>query len=187
MTLAYTGSGNIKSDLGDIAFTQIDLGGTQQSNIALIGTESVSSSAGLFSDVPMIEGDTVFVLEKDTSDIGNAVTSFDAYLAQKIAVLIEGQNTIDGLNIEQEQIIAADINQNGRVNSMDVYAILQEAINIENDSAPEWVFMDADADLSAINRNNSTYDDYINEIVSFDSNIDFTGILIGDVNGSWIA
>jgi hypothetical protein len=70
---------------------------------------------------------------------------------------------------------------------MDVYALLQEAIQIDNTISPEWKFVDSDADLSGISRNNSQYSDYLTEIVSVDSSMSFTGILIGDVNGSWQA
>ena len=100
-------------------------------------------------------------------------------------MLLDGSDTVDGINFTKEQIIAADINQNGYVNSMDVYAILQEAINIDNSVSPEWLFVDSEADLAAVNRNNSQYSNYINEVVSVSSDLSFVGILAGDVNGSW--
>ena len=185
VTLSYSGDGDIKSALGDISFNRVSLGDQYQDNIGLIGNRSVSDSSGDFGSVSFVEGDSVFVIEKDTSDIGHAITSYDAYLAQKIAVLLDGSDTVDGINFTKEQIIAADINQNGYVNSMDVYAILQEAINIDNSVSPEWLFVDSEADLTAVNRNNSQYSNYINEVVSVSSDLSFVGILAGDVNGSW--
>ena len=185
VTLAYSGDGDIRTALGDISFNRISLGNQYQDNIGLIGNRSVSDSAGDFGSVSFVEGDSVFVIEKDTSDIGHAITSYDAYLAQKIAVLLDGSDTVDGISFTKEQIIAADVNQNGYVNSMDVYAILQEAINIDNSVSPEWLFVDSEADLAAVNRNNSQYSNYINEVVSVSSDLSFVGILTGDVNGSW--
>ena len=187
VTLTYSGEGDIKTALADISFQTISLGEEQQTNIGLIGNRSVSDNAGEFGAVSLVEGDSVFVLEKDTVDIGNALTSYDAYLAQKIAVLLDGSNSVDGIEFAKEQIIAADVNQNGYVNSMDVYAILQEAINIDNSLSPEWLFVDSEADLSAVTRNNSQHSSYINEVVSVSSDLSFIGILTGDVNGSWTA
>ena len=73
----------------------------------------------------------------------------------------EDSNQVDGFTFEKAQILAADYDQNGRVNSMDVVGILKEVVHLEDENGPDWLFYDSETDLSSINRNNSTIEEYL--------------------------
>ena len=48
--------------------------------------------------------------------------SYDAYLAFKIGMMSENTNQVDNLIFEKAQILAADYDQNGRVNSINDFS-----------------------------------------------------------------
>ncbi len=52
--------------------------------------------------------------------------------------------------------VAADFNGDGRVRPDDALDILRVAVGLNSQTEPRWVFLDADADLSQIGRNNTT-------------------------------
>ena len=184
--LTYTGEGNIQDSFSKLKFEEINLGADlYESEILFVANKAFSNSAGVFEDVPLMQADTDFFISADIIESTHAITSYDAFLAHKIAVLIEGETEVSGIEIRPEQILAADVNGNGRVNSMDVLSILQEITRVENDFEPEWKFIDSNENLSDISRNNVTTNFYISDNILINEPIEFTGILIGDVNGSW--
>ena len=184
--LAYTGEGSIKDSFSKLKFEEVNLGADlYEPEILFVANKAFSNSAGVFENVPLIEADTDFFISADIFDSTHAITSYDAFLAHKIAVLIEGETEVSGIEIKPEQILAADVNGNGRVNSMDVLSILQEITRVENNFDPEWKFIDGNEDLSNISRNNVTTDFYLSDNILINEPIEFKGILIGDVNGSW--
>ncbi|WP_298937528.1 dockerin type I domain-containing protein [uncultured Ruegeria sp.] len=81
-----------------------------------------------------------------------------------------------------ENLIAADITQDGTINALDALAILQVAVGKPSAHNAEWVFMDADADLSGITRNNVDYETGV-DIVVVDGVVsaDMTSILLGNL------
>ena len=184
--LAYTGEGSIKDSFSKLKFEEVNLGADlYEPEILFVANKAFSNSAGVFENVPLIEADTDFFISADIFDSTHAITSYDAFLAHKIAVLIEGETEVSGIEIKPEQILAADVNGNGRVNSMDVLSILQEITRVDNNFDPEWKFIDGNEDLSNISRNNVTTDFYLSDNILINEPIEFKGILIGDVNGSW--
>ncbi len=81
-----------------------------------------------------------------------------------------------------ENLIAADITQDGTINALDALAILQVAVGKPSAHNAEWVFLDADADLSGITRNNVDYETGV-DIVVVDGVVsaDMTSILLGNL------
>lgn len=81
-----------------------------------------------------------------------------------------------------EDLIAADINQDGLINALDALAILQIAVGLPTAHEAEWVFLDADADLSGITSSNVTYETGV-DVVAVDGVIttDMTSILLGNL------
>lgn len=81
-----------------------------------------------------------------------------------------------------ENLIAADITQDGTINALDALAILQVAVGKPSAHNAEWVFLDADADLSGITRNNVDYETGV-DIVVVDGMVsaDMTSILLGNL------
>jgi Ca2+-binding RTX toxin-like protein len=113
-----------------------------------------------------------------------AIGAFDALQALRLAV---GLDKSDGSS-EWHDYIAADINKDGRVGADDALNILKFAVGLTDGPSADWVFVDGDADYSAIDRKNTDYDEgvLISDVVT-DLSINMTGILVGDVDGSYIA
>jgi len=111
-----------------------------------------------------------------------------------------GINTIDLILIQQHilglrplesayQMIAADINNDGSVNSTDLVELrkLILGVNTEFPQNSSWRFVDADATLDISNPWN--FDEVV-EVYNLTSSMydeDFIGVKIGDVNGTAIA
>ena len=113
-----------------------------------------------------------------------AIGAFDALQALRLAV---GLDKSDGTS-EWHDYIAADINKDGRVGADDALNILKFAVGLTDGPSADWVFVDGDADYSAIDRKNTDYDEgiLISDVMT-DLSINMTGILVGDVDGSYIA
>jgi hypothetical protein len=113
----------------------------------------------------------------------DAITANDALQALRLAV---GMTKSDG-TAEWHDYIAADINKDGLVSANDALNILKFAVGLDDADPADWVFVDSNADWSGINRKNTSYDEGVSlENVVTDMSIDMTGILVGDVNGSYV-
>ena len=151
----------------------------------LVGVNGRSNQNGEFVDLKINEGLHEFHLDREAYFHPKAISSYDAYLAFKVGLMSEDSNQVDGFTFEKAQILAADFDQNGRVNSMDVVGILKEVVHLEDENHPDWLFYDSETDLSSINRNNSTIEEYFIKDVTDSNTVEFTGVLTGDVDGSW--
>ncbi|WP_170479814.1 dockerin type I domain-containing protein [Ruegeria arenilitoris] len=81
------------------------------------------------------------------------VSSLDALQILRIAVGLDptfGPAT-------PENLIAADLNQDGIVSSMDALIVLRNAVGLPTEYPARWVFLDAETDLSAISETNVRY------------------------------
>ena len=113
-----------------------------------------------------------------------AIGAFDALQALRLAV---GLDKSDGTS-EWHDYIAADINKDGRVGADDALNILKYAVGLTDGPPIDWVFIDKNADWSGIDRSSTTYNEGIQlSDITSDTSIDMTGILVGDVDGSYIA
>ena len=70
----------------------------------------------------------------------------------------------------------------------DALNILKFAVGLTDGPSADWVFVDGDADYSEVDRKNTDYDEgiLISDVMT-DLSINMTGILVGDVDGSYIA
>ena len=112
----------------------------------------------------------------------SAIKASDALAALKIGVGVTQDAT-------PHQLIAADVNQNGKVNAQDALEILKIAVNHEDALDKRFVFVDADQDLSGMTARKAQYQTGIRmDDLNVDiSDQDFIGILLGDVNGNYVA
>ena len=137
------------------------------------------------------DGSEIFILADKWYDnpetYTRSVTSADALDALNIST---GSKT--GTNSE---IIAADVDKSGSVTAMDAYSILQYAANSTTNMAefrPEWFYIDDLATLKASTVGATTLDptsfefDYeVDQFVGTTDTINVTGVLLGDVTGSY--
>ncbi len=115
---------------------------------------------------------------KSYSTASSEITALDALQVLRMSVGLDptwGPATA-------ENYIAADITRDGSVNALDALAILQVAVGQASAHNAEWVFLDANADLSGISRSNVTYETGAEvTIVDSDLSVDMTSILLGNI------
>lgn len=132
-----------------------------------------------------------------TADMDTVITSADALAALKIAVGLNPNSDPDGsgpmraLPVSPYQLIAADINADGRVSSGDALAILKMAVGLNDAPPPHWRFVD---EVVPLWENHATKDAvYVGDAASVwqplsgASAPNFVGVLVGDVNASWVS
>jgi hypothetical protein len=119
----------------------------------------------VFNNLP--PGDYTLTPSKD--DDATEITAFDASLVLQHAVQLI---TLDG-----SAAVAADVNDNGLINSTDAFFILEKSAGLRSLPFPGagavWVFDPENRSLPGL------ADDVTGQ--------DFTGILLGDVSGNWSA
>ena len=149
--------------------------------------------------------DLIIVAERElvSVDSKKVVTSSDALAALKIAVGINPNIDPDGggprqpVPVSPYQFIAADINRDGRVTSVDALEILKNAVNLPTAISSEWVFVpegysfwDDDTDegrgaYSVDNESISQIPSGISLTASNAGSANFVALRLGDVDGSW--
>jgi Dockerin type I domain len=137
---------------------------------------------------------------RSTTDSGTAITSADALAALRIAVGLnpnpdpDGAGPLTPLKVSPYQMIAADVNGDGKVTSADALAILRMAVKSPAAPTQEWLFVSESKDLwdetagaSALTRTSATWDKSLSANLQQDSQLNLVAVLKGDVNGSWAA
>ncbi len=128
-------------------------------------TVTTIDAAGGFSLAlpPDVTGRVEF--SRDWQEDDPPVNASDALEVLRLAVgLAPSWGTASPLHF-----IAADFDGNGRVEASDALDVLRVAVGLPSAYAPRWVFIDSDADLSAINAGN----------VSFSTGIDASALTAG--------
>ena len=155
-------------------------GDQKTSELAVQSASGVSQAMPGGSDATITADKTI-----DTSS-EDAIGAYDALQALRLAVGLDKSGGTNGIS-EWHDYIAADINKDGRVGADDALNILKFAVGLTDGPSIDWVFVDADADWSAIDRSTTTYNEGIQlSDIMVDSSVDMTGILVGDVDGSYI-
>ena len=177
-------------------FGSLTLSGTIKSVSGYaLPSASVTVTYGSSSSEPSINSDGTFTADIDSgSDTtvtasldykvsSKAITSLDALDALKLSVgLKPSSGTADAYDF-----IAADFNQDGKVTSQDALDILKNSVGLSTAQSPKWVFIDGDKDYSSITKNSVTYSSGVSLTdVSADATANLKGILIGDVNASYV-
>nr|WP_253746705.1 MULTISPECIES: dockerin type I domain-containing protein [unclassified Ruegeria] len=79
-----------------------------------------------------------------------------------------------------ENLIAADVNQDGSVNALDALAILQVVVGEPSAPDLQWVFLDENSDLSGVSTDNVDYEAGAHVVaVNGVIDADMTSILLG--------
>lgn len=128
------------------------------------------------------------------TDLNRTITSADALAALKIAVGLnpnsdpDGSGPLNPLVVSPYQLMAADMNGDGRVTSADALAILKVAVGLSDALAPSWALVPDDLPLWDTHITKSTvYKGATEYSVSYPdkTQVNFTAVLVGDVNASW--
>lgn len=142
----------------------------ENATLSLLGpgfSSTVTDTSGGFIFAQLINSS--YSLKPTFSTVGSAITAYDAALTLQHAV---GLQTLTG-----HAAIAADVNRNGSINSMDVYNILRHAAGLADISlvagGTAWVFEPAQRQYAQMN--------------TVLTEQDFSATLLGDVSGNWNA
>ena len=99
-----------------------------------------------------------------------------------------GSDALEGFLLGVPWSSMSGNDKDGRVGADDARNILKFAVGLTEGPSADWLFVDGDADYSGIDRKNTDYDEgiLISDLMT-DMSINMTGILVGDVDGSYIA
>ncbi|NBT41453.1 MAG: tandem-95 repeat protein [Alphaproteobacteria bacterium] len=145
-----------------------------------VRTVEVVDGSYSIRDIP--QGSYQMDMSRSADDVPrSAIKASDALAALKIGVGVTQDAT-------SHQLIAADVNQNGKVNAQDALEILKIAVNHEDALDKRFVFVDADQDLSGMTARKAQYQTgmRMDDLNADLSDQDFIGILLGDVNGNYV-
>ena len=186
-----------------MASVEVNLAGMTGGVANGVSQEATSNAAGLYAFKEKQRGTNHMTASKDITagEMGSVISSADALAALKIAVGInpnadpDGAGPEEALPVSPYQYIAADVTMDGRVTSADALAILKIAVRLGTAEPRRWVFVAEDYDFwdeasesFKTTRKNVTWDsdgmifDYPAKSVQ-----NIVGVLMGDVNGNWIA
>ena len=171
--------------VADFTVNETSLNGVTKQDVFTIGELTAVSQNGSDTLYEVLHGADTFVFADKTIDTASdrAIGAYDALQALRLAV---GLDKSDGTS-EWHDYLAADINKDGRVGADDALDILKFAVGLTDGAPADWIFVDGDADYSAIDRKNTDYDEgiLISDVMT-DLSINMTGILVGDVDGSYL-
>ncbi|MFM9967154.1 MAG: hypothetical protein ACKVQK_01945, partial [Burkholderiales bacterium] len=160
----------------------------------IVGTTATGSkfdfdTTGLLNAL-VPDGNRKFSFSRDITDLltnGKPITAADALDALKLSVGLDASK-----GSSWKELISADINQSGSVTAADALEILKMSVGI-NTIQPAWLFVPTDAEvnpnLGAMTRSTvkSSYTSELDlSLASGSGTFAVTGILLGDVNNSWL-
>jgi subtilisin family serine protease len=137
-------------------------------SLSLSGTGTYQTATGetgqfSFADIPTGS----YTLTPSKANDAEEITAYDASLVLQSAAGL--------INLSEAQRLAADVNKNGSVTSMDAAYILEHAVGLSElpfqGAGKVWDFLPSSRSYSLMNANLTGQD--------------FTAILIGDVSGNW--
>ena len=193
-TFSVSSSG---SDLPNILLSSLTIDGVSVADI-VVDIENVQIDGNGDYQFEVENGHTVMIdgFNSYSFDFNNpSVRSIDALKTLDIA--------LERTDYTMEELIAADITQDGSIRSLDALQVLKNALNEDmslTGNWAEWVFIDNDflAEANATLSNPDTPSDQkiyaenadwdqvtIIENITTDTALDMTTILVGDVDGSY--
>ncbi|MFK7980282.1 MAG: T9SS type A sorting domain-containing protein [Saprospiraceae bacterium] len=151
-------SGAISTTVGD------GLSGVEIKFTGATDTTIISDDQGQFQTGSLLANENYTVSLEKTTNAVNGVTTLDIVLVSKQILGIETFTT-------NHQQIAADVNRSGAVTTFDIVQMRQLILGINDNfaNAPSWIFEPSEIAISSLS-----------EL----GNLSFTGIKIGDLNGS---
>jgi hypothetical protein len=122
----------------------------------------------------------------------NKAAAIDLADAISILKMIVGLNVNgNGTPLSPYQSLAADFNQNGEVGLDDAIGVLKKIVGLSSPE-PEWKYFDESkiqtvlTSSESLNPRNWVGDAEISDLLAANYSVNVVGVLIGDVNGSWI-
>lgn len=180
--------------LKDVTVTPVEAGTTGAAAQATTGANGRFSLDGLASSTYAVR------MDRAAADTGRAVTSADALAALRIALGInpnadpDGAGPLTAPKVSPYQLIAADVNGDGKVTSADALLILRMALGVPGVQPPGWVFVPESQDYwndgtgsSTLVRGNAAWNASPPLDLGAHGSASAVAVLRGDVNGSWIA
>jgi hypothetical protein len=170
---------------------------TDADEAILLTAQTGSEGVYALPDVP--QGLTRIVAGVAANDTDrNSINAGDALAALKIAVGLnpnpdpDGDGPLGPLAVSPYQLIAADIDQDGKVTAGDALAILKVAVRLSSALEPVWrLVADAEPVWSSHNNRNKVFAGPNAQTYTFDypdqTRVDFAAVLLGDVDASWRA
>jgi hypothetical protein len=182
-----------------VSFTNLKIDNVGLADVQFGLTTATTAANGQFVMAAPASGDQVFSAHRATSDgsIKGGVTAADALAALMIAVELNPNPDPDGtgpnqaLKVSPYQVIAADVNQDGEVSSIDAFTILKMAVGRADAPPASWIFVPEQRDFwddakqqFTLNRLNANWDPKI-VVPATQAQTNLVGLTRGDVNGSW--
>ncbi|HYF20062.1 MAG TPA: carboxypeptidase regulatory-like domain-containing protein [Ramlibacter sp.] len=184
------------------------LAGVQVSVSAGTSTGGNTTGAdGQFQFAGVPPGSYAVSAQRSAADAASGITTSDALAALKIAVGINPN--ANGLKLSPFQVMAADINRDGKVTTADALAILKMAVKAAGAPTPEWLFFRESMDLwnesqqaSSLTRAATLWEaapagpgvrkaEWSSSLAAVplqeDTTVNLVAVLQGDVNGNWSA
>ncbi len=176
-------SGNAIQTRGGEALSGVDL------LLDLVGAEDMTTTSaedGTFSfDLESGNQDVTISANLETTEENTSSIDIDDALA--VLNLSVGYGVTEDSEATADAFIAADFNGDGVVNAQDALEIFEytQGLNNANNESPEWIFVDGDADMDSITKDNVNYDMGIAlSDLNSSTSVNLTGILKGDVDNS---
>jgi hypothetical protein len=149
-----------------------------------IGTTDASGNLTLIAPDKTIH--TLNASKPADQAVTDAVMTNDALAALKIAVGLSPN--ADSSAASNYQLLAADVNNDGKVTASDALGILRMAVKLSSAPGQEWLFVPQSVAGEEMNRT-SVHRPLTTTSVTINSDheVNLVGIVLGDVNGSWAA
>jgi hypothetical protein len=164
-------------------------------------SKQTTGTPGIYVLRDMADDQLTVSLSRSLTNEHLSITSQDALAALKLAVGRNPNADPDGTGPLQAklaspyQFMAADVNGDGKVTSADALAVLKMAVRRADAPTSDWIYVREDADLwdeatgvFSLNRNSVGHPQSpVSVVANVGHDVNFVGVLRGDVNGSWSA
>ncbi|MGY6536623.1 MAG: Ig-like domain-containing protein [Pararhodobacter sp.] len=173
-------NGNLQDPLANLSVSNIKINNAVVSDVRLGGDQKVTDADGSVTLDLAVGADHKIDASRDYDQISDGkITAQDALEIMRLAVgLAPSWGPAAPLDF-----IAADIDQDGAVTALDALEVLRFAVGSHSASQPRWVFLDSEADLSAIDRTNAAVDTgiRIDALTAGLTDVSMTGVLLGNM------
>ena len=182
-----------------VSFTDLAIGELSLPDVQFSSNWSTTSATGRFTLNSPAYGEHMLAAHRSVSDetFKGGITASDALAALMIAVELNPNPDADGtgpkqaLKVSPYQVIAADVNQDGKVSSIDALTILKMAVGLSDAPALGWIFVPEGRDFwneakgqFLLDRTHAAWDPKI-VVPASQTQSNLVGVIRGDVNGSW--
>ena len=184
-TLTLTASANPQNF--ELELSKGDLGKDAISSYGIASDFMTTALDGLYQHLDMADGSYALTSARVSGTAeSNAIKADDALAALKIAVAMNPNS--DGSEISPYQYLAADVNKDGQVKATDALNILKMAVKLNTAPEKEWLFVPESVGSEAMSRTHVVWPDNPTPVtLDVDHDLHLIGIVMGDVNGSWVA